>query len=301
MLLGPRSSTEPAMETPADSSRFSLPPISTHYNLAGRRVAVVMFCWQGKSHVEMGSECQDFADVFQSSSDGDSARLTMVVADGVGSRSRSRRGAEIACQSLGVEFSDTKFVGDRLSNRFARARSKFIKNCANDARQNGGEPEVNTGLAESATEGDEVIEYATTALILCLDEQGYWAASVGDGAIYGVSDSGASARMLTKIHREGFANEVRPLTNDQWQRSFDESDADFIADGSIQGFCLMTDGLSESIGDAGIYFGTVWPEIKQRLNDPVALSEYADAFCRYWEDRKFSDDDKTLVAVFLDP
>lgn len=248
----------------------------------------------------MGSECQDFAEVFQSSSDGNSARLTMVVADGVGTRSRSRRGAEIACQSLGVEFSDTKFVGDRLSNRFARARSKFIKSCAKDARQNSSESEVIMGVVESKTEADEVIEYATTALVLCLDEQGYWAASVGDGAIYAVSDSGMSARMLTKIHREGFANEVRPLTNEQWERSFDESDEEFIADESIQGFCLMTDGLSESIGDAGIYFGTVWPEIRQRLNEPVALSEYAEAFCRYWEDRKFSDDDKTLVAVFLD-
>ena len=288
------------METLADSSRFSLPPISTHYKVAGRRVAVVMFCWQGKSHVEMGSECQDFAGIFPSSPDGESARLTLVVADGVSSRSRSRRGAEFACHSLGVEFSDITFEGDRHSDRFARARSKFIKKCAHDARQNGGETGLNESLS-SSTECDEIIEYATTALVLCLDRQGYWAASVGDGAIYGLADGGASARMLTKIHREGFANEVRPLTNDQWQRSFDESDAEFVANESIQGFCVMTDGLSESIGDAGIYFSTVWPEIKQRLNDPVALSEYADAFCRYWEDRKFSDDDKTLVAVFLDP
>jgi hypothetical protein len=69
----------------------------------------------------------------------------------------------------------------------------------------------------------------------------------------------------------------------------------------LEGFCLMTDGLSESIGDAGIYFGSVWPELKQRLDDPASLTEYAEAFCRYWEDRKFSDDDKTLVAVFLNP
>jgi hypothetical protein len=288
------------METSAESHRFSLPPMATHYNVAGRKVAVVMFCWQGKSHVEMGTECQDYAGIFPSSSTASVERLTLVVADGVGSRSRSRKGAEFACQSLGHKFSDVTFEGDRLSDRFYRARRGFIELCENHARQSESEDPGNTGATISPAE-NEVNEYATTALVLCLDKQGYWAASVGDGAIYAVTDSGSAARMLTKIHREGFANEVRPLTNDQWQRGFDESGACFITDGSIQGFCLMTDGLSESIGDAGIYFGTVWPEIKQRLNDSDALSEYAEAFCRYWEDRKFSDDDKTLVAVFLDP
>jgi hypothetical protein len=292
------------METPADSSRFSLPPNVTYHGVAGRRVTVVKFCWQGKSHVEMGTECQDFADIFPSSPNGDSARLSLVVADGVGTRSRSRKGAEFACFTIGMTFSDVTFEGDRLSDRFARARCKFIDLCAKDAAsyesQDEDKSEENTGT-NMPPKDSTVNEYATTALVLCLDAQGYWAASVGDGAIYGLTNGGSSARLLTKINREGFSNEVRPLTNDQWQRSYDESNPEFIADESMQGFCLMTDGLSESIGDAGIYFGSIWPELKQRLNDPSALTEYADAYCRYWEDRNFSDDDKTLVAVFLDP
>ena len=259
-----------------------------------------MFCWKGKAHVEMGSECQDFADVYLSSDFADADQLTLVVADGVSICSRSRKGAEFACQALGKTLSDATADVERLSDCFTRGRSEFIKLCKNDARQR--------NLGNNSEEGspvlvnnDNVIEYATTALALCLNRQGYWAASVGDGAIYGVVTGGTAARLLTKINREGFANEVRPLTNDQWQRSFDESDADFVLDDTLEGFCLMTDGLSESIGDAGIYFGSVWPELKQRLDNPASLTEYAEAFCRYWEDRKFSDDDKTLVAVFLNP
>lgn len=288
------------METPVDSSRFSLPPLITFYAVAGRRVAVVKFCWQGKSHVETGTECQDFANIFPSSPDGESARLSLVVADGVGTRSRSRKGAEFACFTIGMTFSDVTFEGDRLSDRFSRARCKFIDLCTKDSANYEGELEENIGSNEPPKE-NTVNEYATTALVLCLDAQGYWAASVGDGAIYGLTNGGSSARLLTKINREGFANEVRPLTNDQWNRSYDESASDFIIDENIQGYCLMTDGLSESIGDPGKYFGSVWPELKQRLNDANALAEYADAYCRYWEEHNFSDDDKTLVAVFLDP
>jgi len=288
------------METTADLSRFSQTPVILHYSVAGRRVAVVMFCWKGKAHVEMGSECQEFADAYLSSDFADADQLTLIVADGVSTRSRSRKGAEFACQALGKTLSDAAADVERLSDCFARGRSEFIKLCTNDARQR--------NLGNNSEEGspvlvnnDDVIEYATTALALCLNRRGYWAASVGDGAIYSVVTGGTAARLLTKISREGFANEVRPLTNDQWQRSFDESDADFVLDDTLEGFCLMTDGLSESIGDAGIYFGSVWPELKQRLDDPASLTEYAEAFCRYWEDRKFSDDDKTLVAVFLNP
>lgn len=271
-----------------------------HHTIAERRVAVVKFCWRGKSHVEMGTECQDFAADYSAIANDKAIRLTLVVADGVGTRSRSRKGAEFACHALGKTFSEAVSDEERLSDTFAKARAQFIELCAEDSRQRSVGNELKSG-APSSTDGDGVIEYATTALALCLDKGGYWAASVGDGAIYGVAAGGASARLLTKINREGFANEVRPLTNEQWRRSFDESDADFILDDTLEGFCLMTDGLSESIGDADIYFGTVWPELKQRLNDPNALAEYAEAFCLYWEDHKFSDDDKTLVAVFLNP
>ena len=288
------------METTADLSRFSQTPVIIHHSLAGRRLAVVMFCWKGKAHVEMGSECQDFADAYLSSDSADADQLTLVVADGVSTRSRSRKGAEFACQALGRTLSDSVADGTRLSDCFDRGRGEFIKLCATDARQCNSEDDEATGPSAVA-ENEGVIEYATTALALCLNKKGYWAASVGDGAIYGVAAGGTKAHLLTKINREGFANEVRPLTNDQWQRSFDESDADFVLDDTLEGFCLMTDGLSESIGDAGIYFGSVWPELKQRLDDQASLTEYAEAFCRYWEDRKFSDDDKTLVAVFLNP
>ena len=288
------------METSADLSRFSQIPIIVHHSVAGQRVAVVMFCWKGKAHVEMGSECQDFADGYSSSGDANADRFTLVVADGVSTRSRSRKGAEFACQALGKTLTEIASDDRRLSDCFDKGRAEFIKLCTNDARQRNSGRGAETG-STAVVESEGVIEYATTALALCLDKRGYWAASVGDGAIYGVAAGGSTARLLTKINREGFANEVRPLTNDQWQRSFDESDANFVLDDTLEGFCLMTDGLSESIGDAGIYFGSVWPELKQRLDDPASLTEYAEAFCRYWEDRKFSDDDKTLVAVFLNP
>ena len=263
-------------------------------------MALVMFCWRGKAHVEMGSECQDYASGYSSSADTDTDRIAVVVADGVSTRSRSRKGAEFAVQALGKTLCRSATEMERLSHHFDRGRSEFIKLCTNDARQRNNVHNAETD-SPASIDSDDVIEYATTALVLCLDKRGYWAASVGDGAIYGVSAGGASAHLLTKINREGFANEVRPLTNDQWHRSFDESDADFVVDDALEGFCLMTDGLSESIGDAGIYFGSVWPQLKGRLNDLAALTEYAEAFCSYWEERKFSDDDKTLVAVFLNP
>jgi serine/threonine protein phosphatase PrpC len=288
------------VEAQSDSNRFSQSPTTVHHSVGAQRMAIVKFCWRGKSHVEMGTECQDFAEVYPSVTNDDAMRLTLVVADGVGTRSRSRKGAEFACHAIGKTFNEAESDEVRLSDLFAKARARFMEFCTGDSRQHNIDHELKPGTLVS-TEGDAVIEYATTALTLCLDKRGYWAASVGDGAIYGLSAGGSSARLLTKINREGFANEVRPLTNDQWLRSFDESDAEFILDDTIEGFCLMTDGLSESIGDADIYFGTVWPELKLRLNDGEALAEYAEAFCLYWEDHKFSDDDKTLVAVFLNP
>jgi serine/threonine protein phosphatase PrpC len=215
------------------------------------------------------------------------------VADGVGTRSRSRKGAELACQALGSSLSQTS--PERLSDRFAAGRDQFEELCAEDSRH--GEP------ADVPAKGEKQAfqEYATTALVLCLEKAGYWAASVGDGAIYGLSDEGASAKLLTSINREGFANEVRPLTNNLWRQGFSESGEYFTEDPSLCGFCLLTDGLSESIGDPGLYFGSVWPELRKRLKDPDALREYSEAFCRYWEDGNFSDDDKTLLAVFLNP
>ncbi|RYD82606.1 MAG: hypothetical protein EOP84_09160 [Verrucomicrobiaceae bacterium] len=283
------------METMDDSSRFSIAPMVADYEVAGQRVAVVLFCWQGRTHRDAGAECQDFAAIYPSLAGDDTERMTLVVADGVGTRSRSREGAEFACEAIGSILSQTASDEDRLSDRFAAGRSKFVELCASDARKSA------LGMEHEEDENQTISKYATTALALCLDKRGYWAASVGDGAIYGLSQDGTVAKLLTSINREGFVNEIRPLTNCQWQQGFSESGSDFTVDPDIIGFCLMTDGLSECIGNPGLYFGSVWPELRKRLKDPEALGEYAEAFCQFWEDRKFSDDDKTLLAVFLNP
>jgi hypothetical protein len=185
------------------------------------------------------------------------------------------------------------------SVQFAEAQARFIALCRDDRarRRSASAVEGDTLSIDS----DSMVEYATTALMLYTDGKSYWAACVGDGAIYGISDSGNTATLLTEARREGFVNEVRPFTNANWEIGFSKSGDGFIERGGIEGFCLMTDGLSESIGDSGAYFTAVWPELKQRLGKPEELAEYVTAFCQYWEDRKFSDDDKTLLAVFIDP
>ena len=223
-----------------------------------------------------------------------------MVADGVSTQRLSGEGANMACEAIGDSFASPIRCLSRSSVRFTEAQARFIAMCRDDRAQR----KPLAGAHEDGTlsiDSDSMVEYATTALMLYTDGKSYWAASVGDGAIYGISDSGHTARLLTEPRREGFVNEVRPFTNANWEIGFSKSGDDFSKREEIEGFCLMTDGLSESIGDANAYFTAVWPELKQRLGKPEELTEYVAAFCQYWEDRKFSDDDKTLLAVFIDP
>ena len=288
-------------DSQAVESRFYKGPESSCYDVAGNRLVVVCFCWKGKAHLEDGANCQDRANVYACFAEGTvSNRLVAVVADGVSTQPLSGKGATLACDAIGEEFCERNSTISPPLERFKKAQARFIEMCRADKGQ---EPptasEDESGQAPPPL--DSVVEYATTVLVLCTDGANYWAAGVGDGAIYSISSGGHTAKRLTEIHREGYVNEVRPLTNPKWDIGYFESHTDFVAEREIEGFCLMTDGLSESIGNPNAYFAAVWPELRTRLGKPAELAEYAEAFCRYWEDHKFSDDDKTLLAIFVNP
>lgn len=282
----PRSATD----------RFSLRPHVEHHVIGETKISILKFCWQGKAHLDIGSECQDWTASFLRNSPQPSPNLSVVVADGVGTRSRSLQGARFACEVLGSTFANDWPSEERPSNVFTKGQAKFVQEClAHQCEKRISHPDDKTAPLD-----DSAVEYATTALLLCITGKQFWAASVGDGAIYGIADGGKKAEQLTKILREGFANEVRPLTNANWTIGFSESDPELKDCGIYQGYCLMTDGLSECIGNADEYFGSVWPNLKERLNDESALQEYVEAFCNFWEERGFSQDDKTMVAIFID-
>lgn len=294
--MEPRLSINNNTQLPVDGNRFNVEPSMNLYTLNGKSIVVLVFSWQGQYHFENNSECQDFASIYPQPNNNEINQLTLVVADGVGTRTRSRQGAKFACDAIGSTLNG--MIGDEkpLEERFKAAQAKFNELCRNHSRNIDYQGETSSTLCTDSG----VIEYATTALTLCLNPSGFWAASVGDGAIYRISEGGKSAQQLTIIHRQGFINEVIAFTSEQWQDSFSQSDKDFTAYNDTEGFCLMTDGLSDNIGDANIFFNAVWPKLQQTLNDPTAMREYAQAFCRYWEDHNFSSDDKTLIAVFLE-
>jgi hypothetical protein len=275
-----------------DSTRFRLPPDVLRYEIAGTKLAAVRFCWRGKTHQEDGSPCQDWAAVFpDAGGEGGSNSLLAVVADGVSTQPRSGEGAKLAAQALGECMGQLSDPAEPPASLLVRAQARFVALC-----------QEHQAMADSADDpaSSAVVQYATTALVLWLRGESAWAASVGDGAIYAISDGGRKATLMTIIQREGYAHEVRPLTSEHWQNGFAESAPNFQPRREIEGYCLMTDGLSESVGDANKYFEAVWPQLKQRLQSTEELTEYAQAFCSYWEERKFSDDDKTLLALFLE-
>jgi hypothetical protein len=284
---------------PAVHPRFQRAPTLVKYEIHGVRLQVLSFCWTGKAHIQDGSECQDRVGSFPDPlEDRAPISFTAVVADGVSTEKFAAKGAELACETIGELFSGTDLVGHKCSARFTEAQARFVKKCREDKTQRESEIEV---PRDDTSEPSSIVEYATTALVLSTDGKNYWAASVGDGAIYGISDAGSVARRLTEIRREGFVNEVRPFTSVDWNLGFSQSAEGLTALNELEGFCIMTDGLSESVGDSNAYFKAVWPELRQRLGNLEDLLEYAEAFCQYWEDRKFSDDDKTMVAIFIDP
>jgi hypothetical protein len=278
------------------TDRFSLRPQVEHHVIGETKIRILKFCWKGKAHLDIGSECQDWAASFLSNSPPPSSILSVAVADGVGTRSRSLQGARFACEVLGRSFANDWSSEERPLNVFTQGQAEFVQQCLTHQREN----RIYLPDDEAAPLADSAVEYATTALLLCITGKQFWAASVGDGAIYGIADGGKKAEQLTKILREGFANEVRPLTNANWKIGFSESDSELKDCGIHEGYCLMTDGLSECIGDANEYFGSVWPSLKERLNDEAELLDYLEAFCRFWEERGFSQDDKTMVAIFID-
>jgi len=278
--------------TEGPSLRFDKAPRVETLKTKYRAVTTLYFCWKGKYHLDLHRDCEDWAGIYPYSN----TSFTAIVADGVSTQSRSRKGAELACESLGQSFS-TPFKEDSTPSQvFAAGRERFLSRCREDS---GLAAPPETPLDPAAAADLDLNIYATTALCLWTDGEQYWAACVGDGAIYSIHDQGARARRIAHVDKEGFANEICPLTSENWNKGYANSGEVPMPLGDIEGFCVLTDGLSESIGDANLYFQTIWPELKARLDNPSGMNEYAAAFCEHWEANKFSDDDKALLAVFF--
>lgn len=278
--------------------RFARQPEVRFFQGNDVRVAVVWFCWRGKYHVDEGGPCQDWAEVYFHEGELSHTALAAVVADGVSTQPLSRDGAEFACKGIGHSLSAVPCSTRTPKEMFSDGQVRFIEMCRNHHRDS---RELGTVPEQTNETPLKLSEYATTALCLWTDGMSFWAACVGDGAIYAIKDGGRSATQLAAVLKDGFSNEVRPLSSSQWEEAFSQSGEGLTKMDGIEGFCLLTDGLSESIGSSAAYFETIWPELKSRLGNQGDLNEYAAAFCQFWEDRNFSDDDKTLLAVFVNP
>ena len=196
--------------SPSGENRFRRGPDVLRYKVAGNRVTIARFCWKGKAHLDDGTECQDWADIYppsQTDSETTADTLTIVVADGVSTQPQSGIGARLACDSIGRTLQALREPDKPLPACLADAQADFVAMCLKDRKS--GSPENSPASPESTS----VVEYATTALVLHLGQSGFWAATVGDGAIYAISEAGQRARTLTELRREGLVNEVRPFTS----------------------------------------------------------------------------------------
>ncbi len=136
-------------------------------------------------------------------------------------------------------------------------------------------------------------EFAATLLFVMIRSNTLFAAQIGDGAIYGITEHGAS--LIVEPFRGSVSNETVPITAFDWEthlrtRFIDLTDSDRYV-------CLMTDGFADPIRRPEVVFGAVSDALA--CDQRETFAEWAGDLNEYFEDNGFSRDDKTLLIVMF--
>jgi hypothetical protein len=254
-----------------------------------------------------------------------------VVSDGVGSCPRSREGAESVVQTS-LDTIEQAILGGIntlespashwkawIATSIERNRKKLTKLLK--------EPESEFSLERKIRD-----LFSATQLLAWTDGKTLVTSIVGDGAIIGVrrEDSG-NLRFdnLVDVNKQGMSNEVIPVTLSNWERGWLFRGPDSCV--SFEGVILVTDGYSDSAGDA--FWRYLWESLinmpattaiegnttkgetvdatdnletdsskitQNLLSTPERMDpreSFLQAFSRQLESRGYSSDDKTMILI----
>jgi serine/threonine protein phosphatase PrpC len=226
----------------------------------------------GPGHLELNEDCQDAHSV-----KGWRGGWIVAVADGLGSRPHSARGAQVAVRSAQAVA--------RAWDRSSAWRAIPARDVAT---------EIYRRWLKMVPWSDKSVA-ATTLLVAICDRDGYtrvW--QIGDGLV--VSLVNGRAQILTP-ERSGFGNETWALGVDTSWSAWHT--ADIVLGRTGDALLLITDGIADDIPRDRVagFASTVCGEFTKRSRRSA----------RQWLQREFThwatpghSDDKTLAAIFVD-
>jgi len=262
----------------------------------------------GPLHVQKGLPCQDAFRI----AIGPSGWLAIAVADGLGSAARSDIGAKLAVEKAATRALDllerfdhaegsdevaepatgvakSAFEGDIPEVELVSAVSESI-HAARDAMEK---------LAES--EGCRLKDLACTLLVAIAGHGRLATAHLGDGAIVALTQEGLM--LVSSPGDSEYANEVTPLTSDDWEQSVCLSPVS----AGVKALGVFTDGLQRAAlrkSPAGYSpFAGFWNPLFQYASAVASTNEADSDIERLLMSSKMaenSEDDKTLVIAVLE-
>lgn len=270
---------------------------------------------RGRSHAKDGGFRDDDFGVLETS-DGWGV---IVVADGAGSAKFSRRGSQIAVQSILEKL--PSLLSDKLGARLARLMSAFLQ--GSPAAEEQIKSYLYQTLVTSAFEAAGAIEKEAqslgespadflTTLVLCVVKrmrEGLFVAgfSIGDGGAAAFNVKDGSLFSLTAPDSGEFAGQTRFLQRSEFTDGFDgmAKRIFFNVLPDVTGILAMTDGISDPIFATDSQFANparwkeFWEDDLSKNVDFSANYEIVKAQMLDWLDfwSPGNHDDRTLVAL----
>ncbi|MFA4824041.1 MAG: PP2C family serine/threonine-protein phosphatase [Methanoregula sp.] len=238
----------------------------------------------GKAHTRRGENGQDSsrAGTIQIS---DSEFFIGIAADGAGSTSDGGKGAEITCEMLYTQISETLRKNGDLSGITDDDVKAWIT-AARDAI-----------IAETQPEGKPLREYACTILGSVAGNGGSVFFQIGDGAI--VTGSGTDYRTIFWPEQGEYANTTYFITDEQYLDHLHILHAELPDE-----IALFTDGLQNLVLSFALqkahpgFFQPLFSALGQHpVNGSQSFSTQLENFLCRDDISERSDDDKTLVLA----
>ncbi|MEP6538882.1 MAG: PP2C family serine/threonine-protein phosphatase [Bryobacteraceae bacterium] len=231
----------------------------------------------GTRHVSRGSACQD-ANAHRLLDDG---TLLIAVADGAGSASRSKEGAE--CATLAA----VEFLAAHLAGMETPVLETVIRDAMSAAR---------SAVEALAAEGSSLNDFATTLLLTVITDSLVSTLQVGDGAIVAQLSDGESLDVLTAKGDSEYVNQTTFLTSNGYL------EAAYFASrpaASVRAVAVMTDGMQLlAVHHANnTAFGAFFKPMFRFAADPTATDQALADFLTSEAVCRRTDDDKTLVLT----
>lgn len=269
---------------------------------------------RGRSHAHAGKPRDDHFKVDYVTETG---WFFLSVADGAGSASCARKGAELACLTVHEQICphlaelDALFLryaaeqqAEELKQPAAKLAYDLLSRAVWEARQ--------SILKEAQRTGRDSKEYATTLmLVLCKPFSFGWVFacySVGDGAmaVLGTQDGKPALRLLSEPDEGEFSGQTCFLTMSrifQGEELHKRITVHFVQE--VKALLLMTDGISDARfeGDAALHSLESWEALWQELERVLTVSEGSGKeeeslldWLLFWS--QGNHDDRTIALVY---